>query len=115
MTSKLPLEIKIKVLNLWLEGNSRNKIAKILNIGEGSVGGIIQNARFAMNDIDLLRAVVVDLNKEGVDIYTFASAINLKRKMDESELPQEIIEKFIEDIDIISFKTGIKSKILIDK
>jgi predicted secreted protein len=115
MTCKLPLEIKIKVLKLWLEGNSRNKIARILDIGAGSVSGIIQNTRLTMNDIDLLRAVAEDLNREEVDIYTFASAINLKRKMEESEWPQELIEKFIEDKYIISFKTEIKPKILIEK
>ncbi len=81
MTCKLPPQIKIKVLKLWLEGNSRNKIARILDIGAGSVSGIIQNTRLAMNDIDMLRAVAEDLNREEVDIYTFASAINLKRKM----------------------------------
>ncbi|WP_148686539.1 helix-turn-helix domain-containing protein [Candidatus Nitrosocosmicus hydrocola] len=115
MTCKLPPQIKIKVLKLWLEGNSRNKIARILDIGAGSVSGIIQNTRLTMNDIDLLRAVAEDLNREEVDIYTFASAINLKRKMEESEWPQELIEKFIEDMYIISFKTEIKPKILLEK
>jgi transcriptional regulator with XRE-family HTH domain len=115
MTSKLPIEIKNNVLRMWLEGISRNRIARILGIGKGSVSGIIQNVRFTMNDIDMLRAVAEVLFKEEVDVYTFASAINLKRKMDESNLPQDLIEKFHEDIDTISFKTGIEPKILIEK
>lgn len=115
MTSKIPIAIKTKVLKLWLGGNSRNKIAKILDIGAGSVSGIIQNVRFTMNDIDLLRAVAEDLKSVEVDVYTFASAINLKRKMEESEWPQDLMEKFIEDIDTISFKTGINPRILIEK
>ncbi|HKR74101.1 MAG TPA: hypothetical protein VJR94_08320, partial [Candidatus Nitrosocosmicus sp.] len=77
--------------------------------------GIIQNVRFTMNDIDMLRAVAEVLNKEELDVYTFASAINLKRKMDGSNLSQDIIEKFHEDIDTISFKTGLEPKILIEK
>jgi hypothetical protein len=35
--------------------------------------------------------------------------------MEESEWPQELIEKFIEDMYIISFKTEIKPKILLEK
>lgn len=115
MTAKLPIEIKNNVLKMWLEGTSRNRIAKILGIGEGSVSGIIQNVRFTMNDIDMLRAVAEVLNKEELDVYTFASAINLKRKMDGSNLSQDLIEKFHEDIDAISFKTGLEPKILIEK
>ena len=100
---------------MWLEGSPRNRIARPLGIGRGSVTAIIQNVRFTMNDIDLLRAVAEDLYKEEVDIYTFASAINLKRKMDESNLSQDLIEKFHEDINMISFKMGIEPKILIEK
>ena len=111
----MPSKIKISVLKMWLEGSPRNRIARTLGIGRGSVTAIIQNVRFTMNDIDLLRAVAEDLYKEEVDIYTFASAINLKRKMDESNLSQDLIEKFHEDINMISFKTGIEPKILIEK
>ena len=100
---------------MWLEGSPRNRIARTLGIGRGSVTAIIQNVRFTMNDMDLLRAVAEDLYKEEVDIYTFASAINLKRKMDESNLSQDLIEKFHEDINMISFKTGIEPRILIEK
>lgn len=85
MTAKIPHEIKINVIKMWLEAISRNKIARILCISKGSVSGIIQNARSTMNDINSLRAVAEDLSKKGVDIYTFASAINLKRKMDASD------------------------------
>lgn len=115
MTANLPSKIKISVLKMWLEGSPRNRIARPLGIGRGSVTAIIQNVRFTMNDIDLLRAVAEDLYKEEVDIYTFASAINLNRKKDESTLSQGLIEKFHEDINMISFKTGIEPKILIEK
>jgi len=68
-----------------------------------------------MNDIDLLRTVAESLYKEGVDIYTFASAINLKRKFDEFNWPQENIEGLLEELQTTSFKTEIEPKILLDR
>lgn len=115
MSRKIPIEIKTDVIKLWLQGISRNRISEIVEIGKGTVTEIIQNTRLTMNDIDLLRAVAESLNKEEVDIYTFASAINLKRKFDESEWPQESIERLLEVIQKISFKTENESKILLTK
>ena len=97
MSRKIPHKIKIDVIQLWLEGISRNRISEIVGIGKGTVTGIIQNTRLTMNDIDLLRTVAESLYKEGVDIYTFASAINLKRKFDEFNWPQENIEGLLEE------------------
>jgi transcriptional regulator with XRE-family HTH domain len=115
VSRKIPDEIKVYVIQLWLQGISRNYISEIVGIGKGTVTGIIQNTRLTMNDMDLLRAVAEDLHKEGVDIFTFASAINLKRKIDKSEWSQESIEWFLEELEKIGFKAGIESKILLDK
>ncbi|MDF0682649.1 MAG: hypothetical protein P0116_16950, partial [Candidatus Nitrosocosmicus sp.] len=115
MSNKIPHEIKVNVIQLWLQGYFHNYVSKFLGIGKGTVTGIIQNTRLTMKDIDLLRAVAVTLHEEGVDIYTFASAINLQRKINESEWPQESIEWLIEEFKTLSFKTGIESKILLDK
>ncbi len=68
-----------------------------------------------MNDIDLRRAVGKSLYHEQVDLYTFSESINLKRKMNELELPQEYIENFIEELMTLSFKIGIEPNILLEK
>jgi transcriptional regulator with XRE-family HTH domain len=115
MSRKIPHKIKIDVIQLWLEGISRNRISEIVGIGKGTVTGIIQNTRLTMNDIDLLRTVAESLYKEAVDIYTFASAINLKRKFDELNWPQENIEGLLEELQTTSFKTEIEPKILLDR
>ena len=49
MVAKIPQSIKIKVLNEWLQGSSRNKIARDNGIGEGTVTAILQQTR--NNDI----------------------------------------------------------------
>lgn len=115
MSRKILHKIKIDVIQLWLEGISRNRISEILGIGKGTVTGIIQITRWTMNDIDLLRTVAESLHKEVVDIYTFASAINLKRKFDEFNWPQENIEELLEELQTTSFKTEIEPKILLDR
>ncbi|MDQ2685547.1 MAG: hypothetical protein M3Y25_06865 [Thermoproteota archaeon] len=96
-------------------GFHSGKISSILGIGAGTVSGIIKNARFTMNDIDLRRAVGKSLYHEQVDLYTFSESINLKRKMNELELPQEYIENFIEELMTLSFKIGIEPNILLEK
>ncbi len=115
MSRKISHKIKIDVIQLWLEGISRNRISEIVGIGKGTVTGIIQNTRLTMNDIDLLRTVAESLCKEGVDIYTFASAINLMRKFDEFNWPQENIEGLLEELQTTSLKTEIEPKILLDR
>lgn len=100
---------------MWIGGFPRGKISSILGIGAGTVSGIIKNARFTMNDIDLMRAVGKSLYHEQVDLYTFSESINLKRKMNELELPQEYIENFIEELMTLSFKIGIEPNILLEK
>ena len=37
MGSKIPKPIKLEVIRKWLEGKSRNKIAKEVGIGTGTV------------------------------------------------------------------------------
>ena len=45
MVAKIPQSIKTKVLNEWLQGFTRNKIAENNGIGAGTVTDIHQQAR----------------------------------------------------------------------
>jgi hypothetical protein len=45
MVAKIPPSIKLKVLNEWLQGTFRIKIARKNGIGAGTVTGILQQAR----------------------------------------------------------------------
>jgi hypothetical protein len=73
MVAKLPPFIKVKVLNEWLQGLPRNKIAENNGIGAGTVTGIHQQARNNdIPDIDLMRALALMLQKENLDINHFA-------------------------------------------
>ena len=57
MVIKTPKSIKIKVINEWLQGVSRNKITQDNGISAGAVTSIHQQAiNNNIPDIDLMRA-----------------------------------------------------------
>ena len=80
MGSKIPKPIKLEVIRKWLEGKSRNKIAKEVGIGAGTVSGIIQEFRQNDPEFDLLREVAVKLKNQGINIESFASLVRLREK-----------------------------------
>jgi transcriptional regulator with XRE-family HTH domain len=67
MVAKIPLSIKTKVLNEWLQGFTRNKIAENNGIDAGTVTNIHQQARNKdIPDIDLMRELALMLKKDKV-------------------------------------------------
>jgi hypothetical protein len=96
---KIPRNIKVKVIRQWLDGLTRERIAKKEDIGTGTVTAIIQEARKEeeYNDIDLLREVAVRLKVEGIGLPLLAFAIKLKRIMEENDINEDQIEPIIQD------------------
>ena len=99
MGGKIPRSIKVKVIRQWLDGLTRERIAKKEDIGAGTVTAIIQEARKEeeYNDIDLLREVAVRLKEEGIGLPLLAFAIKLKRIMEENDINEDQIEPIIQD------------------
>jgi hypothetical protein len=75
MGAKIPRPIKLDVIRKWLEGKSRDQIAKEVGIGAGTVSGIINECRQNDLQFDLLREVAVKLKSQGVDILSFAPLV----------------------------------------
>jgi transposase len=61
----MPKSIKQRVIKQWLQGMSRDEIAKDNDIGAGTVTAIIKDAKQDIPDIDLLRQVALVLKKYG--------------------------------------------------
>ena len=99
MGGKIPRNIKVKVIRQWLDGLTRERIAKKEDIGTGTVTAIINEARKEeeYNDIDLLREVAVRLKEEGIGLPVLASAIKLKRIMEENDINEDQIEPIIQE------------------
>jgi transcriptional regulator with XRE-family HTH domain len=91
MEPRVPKSIKQQVIKQWLQGTSRDQIAKDNGIGAGTVSAIIKDAKQKeIPDIDLLREVALLLKNEDLDLSVLADSIRLKKKIDEMDLSEDI-------------------------
>jgi|RhiMethySRZTD1v2_1073278.scaffolds.fasta_scaffold1449797_1 transcriptional regulator with XRE-family HTH domain len=104
MAKKIPPIIKSEVLRDWLNGLSRDNIAIKNKISRGSVSNII-NAVKAQDipDIDLLRAVAVELKSNDLTLITLATSIRLRNMVDKLHLPEEKVDKLLEFLPIFFY------------
>jgi hypothetical protein len=63
MGSKTPYSVKLKVIEGWIQGISRDKIALDNDIGSGTVTSIIQQFKTNIPDLDLMRELALKLKK----------------------------------------------------
>jgi hypothetical protein len=100
MGGNIPRNIKEKVIRQWLDGLTRESIAKENDIGAGTVTGIIQEARKQeeYQEADLLREVSLKSKEEGLQLPELGFAIRLKRIMEENGINEDQIESIIQDI-----------------
>jgi hypothetical protein len=118
MGGKIPQPVRLEVLRKWLQGYSRDEIAKDTRIGAGTVSGIIQQCRQDDLDFDLLRGVAVELRNRGMGVENFAPLLRLKSSLEEKEVLLEIsqndnlfteykkFEQIIITIEVLCFKHG---------
>ena len=107
MHSKIPKSIRERVIKQWLQGISRDQIAKDNDIGAGTVSSIIKDTKQEIPDIDLLREVALVIKNDDLDLSVLANSIRLKKKLDDMGLNEDQIESLIENINIHCFKRGL--------
>jgi hypothetical protein len=115
MGSATPYSIKVKVIKEWIQGLSRDKIGQNNGIGTGTVTSIIKQAKTNIADIDLIRELAIKIKKEKLEINYFASAVRLKKLLDELELPEENVEALLEEINTHCFRHNINNKQFVSK
>jgi transcriptional regulator with XRE-family HTH domain len=86
MGGKIPRPIRIKVIRLWLEGKSRDKIAEELDISAGAVSGVIKDLRKDDPQFDLLREVAVTIKNLNLSTESFAPLVRLYKVLREIDL-----------------------------
>jgi hypothetical protein len=115
MGKKIPDPIRLEVIKRWLEGKSRDEIARELQISQGAVSGIIKEA--AKNDPQfyLLREVAVKIKNQGMDIESFAPLVRLRAVLRDKgvltgstgeenlELMRDRLEAAIVDLEVFLF------------
>ena len=90
MPNEIPPKIKREVITHWLNAISRDDIATKNQIARRSVSNIINAVKTQeIPDIDLLRAVAVELKRNGLTLITLARSIRLRKMFDKLHLPEE--------------------------
>ena len=79
MPAAIDTQVKKQVINQWLSGDSRDRIAADNDIGAGTVSNIINEWKKGVEDseYDSLRELAVYSKKEGFGLNHIASSIGL--------------------------------------
>ena len=100
MPSKLPDVMKSLVIQQWLQGTSRDKIAAENDLSSGSVTNIISEWKQALGFplADDLRELAVTLNKVGISAAQCALGFRTATIMLKMGVKEDSFESFIVDI-----------------
>jgi hypothetical protein len=92
--------IKRRVIQQWLSGESRDKIASDLQIGAGTVSGIVSDFQKNLqgSDIDSVRELAIDAKRQGLNLSELASHFRLYNYFIKSGAAEEDIESFIANV-----------------
>src|SRR5207245_8368330 len=92
--------IKKQVINQWLAGDSRDKIAADNHIGAGTVTNIINEWKKGVedSDCDSLRQLTVSLKKQDIGFGELACSIRLNNYVKNIGTNEDKIESFIANL-----------------
>jgi len=107
MKPKVPKSIRERVIKQWLQGVSRDQIAKDNDVGAGTVSTIIKDAKQEIPDIDLLRQGALVLKKNDLNMSVFAASIRIKNKLDKMGVNEDRIDSLIDNANTHCFKRGL--------
>jgi hypothetical protein len=88
---------KRRVVQQWLSGDSRPKIAIDNNLGEGTVSGIVRDFKIGLDnsEFDSARDLALAAKKQGLNLSDLASNFRLRNFIKESGAAEDRIEPFI--------------------
>jgi hypothetical protein len=100
MPSAIDASIKRKVIQQWLSGDSRSKIATDNNIGEGTVSGIVSEFKIGLDnsEFDSARELALAVKKQGLNLSDLASNFRLHNFIKTLGAAEDKIESFIHNI-----------------
>src|SRR5919197_1077572 len=100
MPASIEASIKTRVIQQWLSGDPRPKIALDTDIGEGTVGSIINYFKIGLDnsEFDSAREIALAAKKQGLNLSDLASNFRLHNFIKTSGAALEDIESFIVNI-----------------
>jgi hypothetical protein len=101
----IPVKTIQKVLELYLTtSSSYARIAKSCGIPKTSVFNIVKNKRSEDPSFELIRYLVENLDKSGIDVPRYAGSIRISRLLDEHGIDLETGERIIEELLVTCFQ-----------
>jgi hypothetical protein len=100
MPAVIDASIKRKVIQQWLSGDSRSKIAIDNNVGEGTVSGIVSDFKVGLDiaEFEAARELALQARKQGLNLPDLASNFRLRNFIKSSGAAEDKIESFIDNI-----------------
>jgi hypothetical protein len=100
MPSAIESSIKTRVIRQWLAGYSRSKIAIDNDIGEGTVGSIVNYFKIGLDqsEFDSARELALQAKKQGLNLSDLASNFRLHNFIKSSGAAEDKIESFIANV-----------------
>jgi hypothetical protein len=92
--------VKRQVVQEWLSGEARDKIASDLQIGAGTVSGIVSDFKknLQASDIDSVRELAIYAKRQGLNLSDLSSHFILYNYFIKSGAAEEDIESFIANV-----------------
>src|SRR5919108_4157702 len=100
MPAKLPDNVKSLVIQQWLKGEQRDKIAANNGLSAGAVTNIVNNWRqyLGFASADELRDLAVTLNKIGISPAQCAVGFRVAMMMNRLGVKEDSFESFMSDV-----------------
>ena len=100
MPAAIDTRIKRQVINQWLAGDSRDRIAADNQIGAGTVSNIINEWKkgVEVSDYDSLRELTVSLKKQGIGLNDLARSVRLSNYIKNLGTTDDQIESFVANL-----------------
>ena len=100
MVNQITGDMKDEVIRLYLQGLSRNDIARTCGVGEGTVSNIIDEWKRKLDipDVQSLRDLAVNLKRCGTDAAQCAEGLRIKNTMKKLGVNPNQFEGFINEV-----------------
>ncbi len=100
MPAAIDTQVKNQVINQWLSGDSRDRIAADNGIGAGTVSNIINEWKKGVEDseYDSVRELTASLKKQGIGLSDLACSFRLNNYIKKLGANQGQIESFIANL-----------------
>jgi hypothetical protein len=99
IASPIPAERRQRVWEMYLGGKTFNLIEEVTGVSKASVVNIVRDMGGYDPDHILMRALAVNLRKNGSDLSQYASIIRISRLLDENGVDyatdEELLGKFL--------------------